>query len=443
MFANNISSKGIVAHLELEELNLHMADEYQESLGETLFPVETNTGSLLHIAKINLDWGENDNESPQDDSSKFISVLSVDITSIGVNLTFKRVQSLLSTFFLFKTLLKTWIERSTKPSGKGIQLVKFILERSFVNLYTEVGLDNEVIEDPIHLNYGSQGGHVLSNVLADGTPRTAKIQSTVSNKHKTVKCMVTLDIYHYSMCFNKKKESTQLELESARSAYQEYIEDINYSGTKLTLFDMQKAKFVRWAGGTKEIAVCSLFSATDMTFRWEPDLHLALVDLGVRMKLLYDYQKDICCSTDKDNELKSVRIEEKRKNESVFAIDIERFTVSAEAGDGVEAEIKIQSFFSENARMGVLFEGLMLSFNGGRVFKSGRMQISCIPNDKSESDGKWNWVIQSIDIHIRMPYRLQLCSILDSIEEMLRALKLVTASKTKLIFPFKESSAKT
>ncbi|KAI3491193.1 hypothetical protein L1887_44439 [Cichorium endivia] len=453
VFANNISSTGTAVHLELGELNLHMAEEYQESLRESLFGVETNTGSLFHIAKITLDWGKKDRESqsPQEDISKFILVLSVDVTGMGVNLTFKRVQSLLSTALLFKSLLKTPSpspslktspqRRSPKPSGKGIRLIKFNLERCSVNLCSEVGLENEVIEDPKKVNYGSQGGRVSFSVLSDGTPRTAKIASTVSDEHKMVKCNVGLDIFHFSLCLNKEKQSTQLEVERSRSVYQEYSED-NTTTTKVTLFDMQNAKFVRRAGGLKEIAVCSLFSATDITVRWEPDVHLSLVDLGLRLKLLVDNQK-VKYGHPKEDSVGSLESEKgKKKKESLFAIDVEMLTVTAEAGDGVEAMIQVHSIFSENARIGILLEGLMLSFNSARVFKSGRMQISRIPSPSAlkDSDGKWDWMIQAFDIHINMPYRLQLRALDDSIEEMLRALKLVTSAKTKAIFPLKDST---
>ncbi|XP_071741750.1 protein SABRE [Rutidosis leptorrhynchoides] len=456
VFANNISSTGTAVHLELGELNLHMADEYQESLRETLFGVETNTGSLLHIAKISLDWGKKDKETtPQEATSKLISVVSINITSMVVNLTFVRVQSLLSTVVLFKTVLKSsspsktpaqiQASRSKKSSGKGIRIINFNLERCSVNLSGETGLENEIIDDPKRVNYGTQGGRVVISSLADGTTRTAKIASTLFNEQTTTKCSLSLDIFHFSSCLNMEKRSTQVELERARSVYQDYIQD-NISGTKVTLFEIHTAKFVRRAGGLKEIGVCSLLSATDITVRWEPDVHLGLVDLGLQMKLLIDKQKDINSSKDKENEstkedsiglLQSEK--NKRKKESLFAVDIERLTVTAEAGDGVEAMVQVQSIFSENARIGVLFEGLILTFNASRVFKSGRMQISRIPNNITESDSKWDWVIQAFDLHICMPYRLQLRAIDDSVEEMLRALKLVTTAKTKILFPKKES----
>ena len=112
-------------------------------------------------------------------------------------------------------------------------------------------------------------------------------------------------------------------------------------------------------------------------------------------------------------------------------------SLSAEAGDGVEVMVKFQSIFSENARIGVLLEGLILSFNGCRIFRSSRMQISRIPKISNDPDSTlittWDWVIQGLDVHICMPYRLELRAIDDSVEDQLRALKLIMAAKKKTI----------
>ncbi|CAI0464020.1 unnamed protein product [Linum tenue] len=76
------------------------------------------------------------------------------------------------------------------------------------------------------------------------------------------------------------------------------------------------------------------------------------------------------------------------------------------------------------------------------------MQISRIPSASiGSSDAKlpsitWDWVIQGLNVHISLPYRLELRAIDDSFEEMLRALKLVTAAKTQLIFPIKKETSK-
>ncbi|XP_017981411.1 PREDICTED: protein SABRE [Theobroma cacao] len=472
VFANNISSTGTTVHMELGELNLHMADEYQECLKESLFSVESNSGSLLHIAKVSLDWGKKDMESSEDDGPRCKLVLSTDVTGMGIYLTFKRVESLIIAAMSFQALLKNLSAgkkatqsrtgRSSKPSGKGTRLLKFNLERCSVSFCGETSLDNTVVADPKRVNYGSQGGRVVISVSADGTPRNANLMSTASDQCKKLKYSLLLDIFHFSLCVNKEKQSTQVELERARSIYQEHLEE-DKPDTKVALFDMQNAKFVRRSGGLKEIAVCSLFSATDISIRWEPDVHLSLFELVLQLKALVHNQKvkghgnelmdNVSGVRDAEQKkevivMESGHLDKTKKKESIFAVDVEMLSISAEAGDGVDALVQVQSIFSENARIGVLLEGLMLSFNGARIFKSSRMQISRIPNASSSSDAAvpvgtvWDWVVQALDVHICMPFRLQLRAIDDAVEEMLRALKLITSAKTQLILPMKKESSK-
>ncbi|XP_042024224.1 protein SABRE-like isoform X2 [Salvia splendens] len=468
VFANNISSTGATLHMELGELNLHMSDEYQECLKETLFGVETNTGSLMHIAKVSLDLGKKDMDSSDGLNSKM--VLGADVSGMGVYLTFRRLESLISTALSFKDLAKRLSKsskkptqskemRSSKPSGKGIQLLRLSLERCSLNISADASLEDMVTPDPKRVNYGSQGGRVLISTSADGNPRTAHIMSTISKECKKLKYSVSLDIYHFNVSMNKEKKSIQLELERAKSIYQEYPE-VNDPGAKVILLDMQNAKLVRRTGGLKEIQVCSLFSATDISFRWEPDVHIALVELGLHLKSLaqnhnsqrHDDTESIYMRKDKVPNMSSgsLKLEKPvKKSESIFAIDVEMLSMSAEVGDGVEAFVQVQSIFSENARIGVLLEGLMLELNEARVFRSSRMQISRIPNASgSLSDAKfetvttWDWVIQALDVHICMPFRLELRAIDDSLEEMLRVLKLVTSAKAKCILTQKKEPSK-
>ncbi|XP_061371719.1 protein SABRE isoform X2 [Gastrolobium bilobum] len=471
LFANNISNMGTTLHIELGEFNLHLADEYQECLKENVFGVESNSGSIMHIAKVSLDWGKKDMES-EEDGPRCRLGLSVDVTGMGVYLTFKRVESLISTAISFQALSKSLSAskkkstqsqgHSVKPSGKGIQLLNFNLERCSVYVWGETGLENQSVPDPKRVNYGSQGGRVIINVSADGTSRNAYIMSTVSNEYHKLKYSVSLEIFQFNLCVNKEKQSTQMELERARSVYQEYMEE-NRPVTKVALFDMQNAKFVQRSGGLKEVAVCSLFSATDITVRWEPDVHLSLVELVLQLKLLVHNSKlqehgsehmgDVSHVRDanwkNETTVESGHLEKQKKKESIFAVDVEMLSISAGLGDGVDAMVQVQSIFSENARIGVLLEGLMLSFNGARIFKSSRMQISRIPSvSAGVSDTKghvvttWDWVIQGLDVHICMPYRLQLRAIDDAVEDMLRGLKLIIALKTNLIFPAKKESSK-
>lgn len=470
VFANNISSAGTALHVELGEINMHLADEYQECLKESLFGIETNTGPFMHIPKISLELGKKDIETLEEDGPGTKSVLSVDVTGMGVYFTFKRIASILSTALSIEALLKSisassskrkthnkgW-KSSSRSSGKGTRQLKFNLERCSVKFTGDVALENTVVPDPKNVNYGSQGGRVIINVSDDGKQRTAAIMSTVSDKISKLDYSVSLDIFHFSFCIDKDKQSTQMELERARAIYQELSDGNSRPGTKVTLFDIQNAKFVRRYGGLKEVSVCSLFSATDILVRWEPDLHLSLFELLLHLKLLIHnerIQHEVFSSRDVEQMKEAITESGQyhkphRKKESVFAVDVEMLRILAEVGDGVDAVVQIQSIFTENARIGVLLEGLMLSFNGCRVFKSSRMQISRIPNGSSSScDWKlsagttWDWVIQGLDVHICMPYRLQLRAIEDSIEDMLRGLKLISAAKAELILPIKIESSK-
>ncbi|XP_019225448.1 PREDICTED: protein SABRE-like [Nicotiana attenuata] len=466
VFSNNTSSAGAVMQTEIVEFNLNMSDEHQECIKD-LFGVEKNISSLIHIAKVSFDMGRKDLDSPEE-GLNCKKVLSVDVPGMAIYLTYRRLASLISAAFSFKRFLKSFSvsgkkpntqgTKSSKPSGKGIQEIKFNLQQCSLNIIGEAGLENAVVPDPKRVNYGSQGGRIVISVSADGTPRTANIISTASDELEKVKYSVSLDIFHLKFCMNKEKQSTQVELERAKSIFQEHLEDRNL-GTKVTLLDMQNTKFVKRSGGLKEIATCSLFSASNISVRWEPDAHIALFELGLQLKLLVHNQKlqEPAKEGDpKDNEQgketskESLQLEKQhKKRESVFAVDVEVLNISAEVGDGVETAVQVQSIFSENARIGMLLEGIMLNFNNARLFRSSRMQISRIPkpsssapNEKTENGTTWDWVIQALDVHICMPYRLQLRAIDDSVEEMIRALKLVTAAKTKLMFPNKEEKPK-
>ncbi|MCD9641027.1 hypothetical protein HAX54_026841 [Datura stramonium] len=466
VFSNNSSSADAAVQIEIVEFNLNMSDEHQECLKD-LFGVEINTSSLIHIAKVSLDLGRKDLDSPED-GLNCKKVLFVDCAGMSICLTYRCLASLISAAFSFKRFLKSFSvsgkkantqgTKSSKPSGKGIQVIKFNLQQCSLNIIGEVGLENAVVPDPKRANYGSQGGRIVISVSADGTPRTASIISTASDELEKVKYSVSLDIFHLKFCMNKEKQSTQVELGRAKSIYQEHLLDRNL-GNKFTLLDMQNTKFVKRSGGLKEVAMCSLFSATDISVRWEPDAHIALVDLGLQLKLLVHNQKlqDPAKEGDlKDNEQSKETSKESqqpekqhKKRESVFAVDVEVLNISAEVGDGVETAVQVQSIFSENARIGMLLEGIMLNFNDAKIFRSSRMQISRIPkpsssapHEKPENSTTWDWVIQALDVHICLPFRLQLRAIDDSVEDMIRALKLVIAAKTRLLFPNKEEKPK-
>ncbi|CAN4115175.1 unnamed protein product [Withania somnifera] len=409
VFSNNSSSADAAVQVEIFDFNLNMSDEHQERLKD-LFGIEINT-SLIHIAKVSLDLGRKDLDSPED-GLNCKKVLSVDFAGMSMFLTYRRLASLIAAAFSFKRFIKSFL---------------FLCS---LNISGEVGLGSAVVPDPKWVNYGSQGGSIVVSVLSDGTPRTANIIS--SDELEKVKYSVN----------NQHKWS----LEEPKSIYQEHLQDRNL-GTKVILLDTQNTKFVKRPGGIKEIAMCSLFSATDIAVRWEPDVHIALVELGLQLKLLVHNQKrqhpakegDFKDNKQSKDSKESQQLEKQhKKRESVFAVDVEVLNISAEIGDGVDLDVQVQSIFSENAQIGMLLEGIMLKFNDARIFRSSRMQISRIPqpsssapNEKPGNGTTWDWVIQALDVQICMAYRLQLRAIDDSVEEMIRALKLDEKPKAK------------
>ncbi|OAY77250.1 Protein SABRE [Ananas comosus] len=478
LFTSNMTNKSIQLHTEFGEFNLHMADVYQQSMKEGLLDLlgmEGNSGSLVHISRVTLDLGNKDMESidGQDNStSKYI--LSLAISGMGVYFGFKHLESLLSTTMSLKALFKSLSpgkraaqsktgRSSSKETAKGAQILELCLDKCSIKYHGEVSLEDMTVEDPKRVNYGSQGGQVVISTCSDGSPRRASIHSTSPSKSKHLKFHTSVEILNLTASLNKEKHSMQIELQRTRTIYTELSQD-DKPGAELALFDLHNAKFVRRSGGLNEIAVCSLFSVTDLLVHWEPDPHLALLEVVTCLKsVLYKIKLQ-----NSDNEIKEEAISidnevekeatvdymnhEKpiKKRESVFAIDVETLKVSAELADGVEAMIHVQSIFSENARIGVLLEGLTLSFNGTRIIKSSRMQISRIPVSISTNplDSKlqqvtttWDWVIQGRDVYVCMPYRLQLRAIDDAVEDMLRGLKLISAAKTNLLFPEKKNSS--
>ncbi|KAJ1294163.1 hypothetical protein BS78_01G124900 [Paspalum vaginatum] len=472
LFANNIASKGIQIHTELGELLVHMAEEYREFMKENIFGVDTCSGSLMHIARVSLDWGYRESDiEDMVETSRHALVFAIDISDIEVKFCFKHLESLVLNLMSFRTLFKNFrssggsakeknLEHRGEKKTKGVKRLKLILQKFSITYCGDTSIVNMPIADPKRVNYGSQGGQVIVSVSADGTPRTASITSVLPGSH--LRFSASLVISHLSMCIDKERKTTEAELERVRTIYEELPED-HSSGVRVTLLDMQNAKIVRRSSGHTEVAVCSLFSATDIYLRWEPDAHLALYETFIRFKhflhnnKFQDSEKPVNTEVAnmKANEhgnmtAGSVKTQKSDRKGSIFAIDVDVLRVSAELADGVEASMHVQSIFTENAKIGVLSEGLSLTFNGARVLRSTRIQISCIPfttrsllDAKVEPSSKRDWVVQGLDVHICMPYRLPLRAIEDAVEDMIRALKLVSSAKRSMLCPDgKEKSKK-
>lgn len=307
----------------------------------------------MHIEKISLNWERKDCRNDL--------MLSVSMTRMSIYLSYKRVESLLTNAVSYEALFKALSvsgEKTNNSGGvelsyaseKGTRLVNLILTRFSVNYCDATGLDNTVTDYRSPKNYG--------------TPRTARILSTASEECKRLKYSVSLEVTQFSFSLNKDNHSTEMELLGAKAIYQLYK-----PCSKVTLFDIHNAKLKRRSG---RLGVLYLLSATNISLGWETDVHLSLYELFLRLRSL------VYAQTLEEHECVSGSVDEETERESIFAIDVESLTISAELGDGVEVKFDAQSIFTENAFIGVLVGGLMLALNGSRVLKTTRMQLSRI-----------------------------------------------------------------
>lgn len=483
LFVNNITSETVAVHMELGELQLHMADEDHGHLKESLFGVETNSGSLLHISRVSLDWGLRETESAEDDKTEQRNLtLAVEISGSVACLSLERVQSVVSTSMYFAALLKSMSAMNNKGKRKkgsinqhgtkGTKVFKISLERFLVKFCGELSMENTTIADPKRVNFGSQGGEVSITEIEKGKPRMANVKSASCGcEGLGLKYITSLDFFHFSLCTNKDKNATQVELERGRVIYQELSEDKIFAD--VTLMALQNGKVVYQGANMNGITGCSLVSATDVTIRWEPDVHLVLHEIMLRLSSLVEEQRNLSRAYIRDtfnigedflyggtrknvvgDFQDPVRSEKQYPKELVLAVDIEHLNLSAGLADGVECLVQVQSIFSEDAKIGILLEDLKISFNDATVLKSNRLQISRIPTSpdslvsscsfdaESKSPITWDCIVQGSDIRIIVPHRLQLRAIEDAIEDMNRGLKLVMAAKKQSLSPSSKKKSK-
>jgi hypothetical protein len=462
IFANNSAKATVQLHGELGEVDVTMPYSHQYNTKDNTVDMEREPSSVLRISKIALEIGKEEAQSDE-------SVTSLHISGFDANLSFTPLEAILVLLASIKAILKT-VSSSGKQSvqnksargssqinrgtNRANKILKVRLDQCIINYFGEMGLDDMTIADPKRVNYGSQGGKVLVTTCTDGTPRTASIFATGPSNCNKIKFCTSFVILHLGVCMNKEKNSTQIELESAQSVFKEFLDGQN-PDNGLILLDLQKAKLVRRSGGLSDGSSCSLFTVTDISVRWDPDLHLSLLEVAMKLKaVMHRVKTQNADPQPKEEPVKIEPLNEKeaiKKKESIFAIDVEKLNIMAEVADGVEATILVQSIFSENTKIGVLFEGLDLSFNGSRIFKTTRTQVSRIPVSMSSNhmpDGKLHhvtvcdWVIQAGQMHICMPYRLELRAIDDAVEDTIRCLKLISTAKTNLLFPEKGSIQK-
>ncbi|KAL0649648.1 hypothetical protein Bca4012_092339 [Brassica carinata] len=307
--------------VELGELNLHLADEYQQCYKENILGTEPNSGLLMHIEKISLNWARRDCRNDL--------VLSVNVTTMRIYLSYKRVESFTTNAVSFEALVKKLTvsgEKTNKTGGvelshateKETRLANLTLTRFIVNFCDATGLDNTVTDS------------------------------------------VSLEVTGFSFSLNKDKHSTEME----------------------------------FLGGK------AISSATDISLGWEPDVHLYLYGLYLRLSSLA-YAQNV-----EEHECVAGLVDvETTERKSIFAIDVEMLTISAGLGDAYACFERISS--TEN-------------------YKNAAIKNPYRP---------WDWVVQGLDVNICMPYKLKLRVIADSIEEKLRDLKLITEAEEESLEP--------
>ncbi|XBI71816.1 hypothetical protein VPH35_065929 [Triticum aestivum] len=462
--ASKLVNQGPELHAKLGELKFLVAVKHQQLINECI------SGTLLHISCSTLDLEQK--EASKDsgvDHAK--SALSVNISGIGMHFCFYYLELLCTTAMSYKGFLKSILPPKKRPvhetsqkstkNAKGAQLVKISVEQCSILYVGDMRLEDMSVADPKRVNFGSQGGRVMIIDDANGGPRMAYVNSTRLPDHKNVNFSTSLETNRFGVCLNKEKHSMQVELGRSRLTHKEYQFDDN-PAEEVTLFDVQKAKFVKRSGGQNDNAVCSLINVTDIAVRYEPDPCLELLEVATRLKSVLHRLKLQNSATEVKEETahmdtltkkeptdNSQQEKAQKKRESVIAIDVESLKISGELADGVEAMVHVGSIFSENAKIGVLIEGVAIIFCDAQLFKSSRMQISRIPISVSDSipDKKFqsattcDWVIQLRDAYICLPFRLQLRAIDDAVEDTLRAFKLISAAKTSVLFPEKKSSS--
>ncbi|KAK3151633.1 hypothetical protein QOZ80_3AG0248430 [Eleusine coracana subsp. coracana] len=464
--ASKLANRGTQVHAKLTELKFLVASKHQQSMKESI------SSAVLCISHSTLDLEQNDSgKDTGDDNAK--STISVNISGIRMHFCFYYLELLCTTAMSYKVFLKsilppkkrsvqeTTCQKSTKKA-KGAQLLKINVSECCIVYDGNMRLEDMSIADPKRVNFGSQGGRVVIIDDANGGPRMAYVNSTSLPDHKNVNFSTSLEIYQIGVSLNKEKHSVQVEFENFRLTHKEDQLD-NKPAEEVKLFDVRKAKFVQRSGGLNDIPACSLINVTDIAVRWEPDPCLELLEVATRLKSVLHRIKLQNPVLEVKDETMNIDIlgkkesptdhgqQEKaqRKRESVIAIDLESLRISGELADGVEAMVHVGSIFSENAKIGVLVEGLAVSFCGAWLFKSSRMQLSripisvsdSVPDKKLQSAATCDWVIQLRDAHICLPFRLQLRAIDDAVEDTLRAFKLITAAKTFVLFPEKKSSS--
>jgi hypothetical protein len=460
VFVNSGSGNGLAIHSEIGECLIGMAEETDGSSRDSLAGGDSCEGCLMRISRMVVEWGLIDSESAEDNPPEKIRTLVLEASGTGVYLSIIRVRSILSTYMVMERYLKslTIVNKTKKASSShskvkkpGISMITIGLEGFLIQLMGPIHAEDMKVADPKKVNYGSQGGEEIVTKMADGSLRSASIYvargDSLRSKYKT-----SLELAHLSLCLQKEPKLVSMKIERGCLLYQEFNAGEKVLG-EATAFGVQSVEVLyQVAAAGSDKASCAVVSANDVTVRWEPDLHLFFHEVGLQAKRLLDWRKSFRnnlssvyakTSPVKDPKAESINRGERSSSKLQVAIDIEGLLFTAEVGDGVELEVKVQSIFSEDAQVGVLVENATLSLNSALVVSSERLQISripfvpefedgntCVKDSASEGDIEfWDCIVHGTGTRILMPFRLPFRGIEDACEDMWRVLKLAMAAQ--------------
>eukprot|EP00850_Spirogloea_muscicola_P021121 SM000237S08138 [mRNA] locus=s237:43058:57701:- [translate_table: standard] len=396
--------------------------------------------------------------------------------------------------------------RSTSSAG----LLTVHMKEVAVHVTWPVERPEARLPDPKKVNFGSMGGEVLFTHTPDGKPRVAVI--SLANK-KGIE-MPSLKTKLLMQCAGIKFEQGQGDgsksccIQCLHTSYQEFdvkeqlLEDVS-------LLTVQKAdiSFHKLHEG-QQPPVNILISTVGLQGRWEPDVHIFFYQLHLDIKALLQHRRarlaesttvapyadvaagDSARASSKtgtghvvENPLgehldmpataasRSIDTEGQgqAKKALVIAVDMEGTVIQVAAGDGVEVVVTLQSTFSEDARVGLLLEGLQVSINRATLLSSKVLQVSKLPATPPSWSGSplppgypctregqgfagehagpehgmavSDYILQSTGLRFVMPWRLELRAVEDSVEDMWRCLKIAMAAR-RLARPLPAKKAK-
>ncbi|KAH7290740.1 hypothetical protein KP509_30G061600 [Ceratopteris richardii] len=466
IFFNSASKHDIGIHTELGELYVYMIEE-NSSLYKGLFGMDTNSGCLMQMTRVTIDFGVIECEASQVSSTcKKKAVVTVEFSGTAVHLTQQRFQSLLKNSLglvhqVKQVLTKGRGARLSKGSSaqtvkkRRIQEVKLNIEGLSVQYCAEMHIVDSTVPDPKKVNFGCEGGEVILEENNDGKPRVASIKPAIYRGYEGshVVCKLTFDIARLQLQIGYVKNDFQVNVRRLKLLHQEFATDLKPLCETLIL-DSQSAKVIYRLGTVGNGAPGCLVCISDLKGRWEPDFHLFILDSFLHMKAYFQRQRQIhhVARTVRKSSISiqhdaSESVESKSSNKKagkaisvVIAVDFEHIDICAALADGVDASFSVSSMFSEDFNVGILLEHLKILLNGATVMKSERLQVARIPCFiKNSSDisliegfskGKtaiancWDYLIQGSGLYIVLPYRLECRAIDDAVEDTWRALKL-------------------